>query len=644
MNERQYGLPSDEPAPSRRAWWYPPLAFGHALLVSWWITQRLAMFWGYHASLGSPVWGTLYAPWNWFVWWRQYPEAADDIVSQGFLAFMLPQFLLLFLASWLSRKPKGRDDLHGSAHWAVKEDIEAAGLFGKGVYVGGWQDGDTLRYLRHDGPEHIMAFAPTRSGKGVGLVLPTLLSWPASSVVLDIKGENYALTSGWRHSQGHRILRFDPSDMSGTSTCFNPLEEVRLETLYAVSDVQNLAHMIIDPDGKGLQDHWGKAGFAFICGVLLHSLVFLRHRRKGKQATLYDLGNMLSDENKTSEELLEEMLEEDHEKLMGEMFPHGSGNDKIHTFIAASAREMLNKDGKEASGVLSTAILNLSLYRDPIVAMNTDHSDFRIADLMHDDAPVTLYIVISPAHIDRVNPLTRLIMNSILRRLIERMEFENGKTKAGYKHRLLLLLDEFTSLGKLEIFEKAMAYMAGYGVIAYIFIQNVTQLNAVYGKDNSLMANCHIRIAYAPNTPETAELLSKMTGTTTVVEQKTSLSGARMGSLKNASVSITETARPLLTPDEVGRLPKMVVKKGKVLRGGDMLIFVAGFPAIYGRQSLFFLDPVFLKRSKIPAPDALFAGNDVSRIKLNEANSTENHHVDYTQALARAGADSDSRH
>ena len=132
--------------------------------------------------------------------------------------------------------------------------------------------GEEQLYLRHNGPEHVMAFAPTRSGKGVGLILPTLLAWEGSSIVLDIKGENWALTAGWRKSQNQVVLRFDWSDPSGASAAFNPLEEIRLDMLLAIPDVQNMAAMLVDPSGRGLEDHWSKAAFAMLGGVLLHCL------------------------------------------------------------------------------------------------------------------------------------------------------------------------------------------------------------------------------------------------------------------------------------------------------------------------------------------------------------------------------------
>jgi len=163
------------------------------------------------------------------------------------------------------------------------------------------------------------------------------------------------------------------------------------------------------------------------------------------------------------------------------------------------------------------------------------------------------------------------------------------------------MLDEFTALGKLPIFERAIAFMAGYGIKGYFIVQDTKQLNNTYGVDNALMANCHVRIAYAPNLPETAEYLSKLTGTTTVVNKKVSISRGKGG--RSRSISINETPRPLLTPDECLRLPGAEKDAfGHVTAPGDMLIFTAGQSPVYGRQILYFLDPVFSARARIPPP------------------------------------------
>lgn len=623
----KYGLGTEKKKSGLR-WLYLPfmLLLGVGCMVL--AAQRIAAFFSYHPALGEPwgmAWGIpWYAPWSVITWQEKFDPSdtygfIEQAVTHSQALFLVPQFIIIGFWMAFMKKLKANANLHGSARWAEEKEIRTMGYFeGKGVYVGGWlkkhaglalllrslrsKPDEVQHYLRHNGPEHIMVFAPTRSGKGVGLILPTLLAWEGSSIVLDIKGENWALTAGWRKSQDQMVLRFDPSDPSGSSAAFNPLEELRIDTMMAIPDVQNMAAMLVDPNGKGLEDHWSKAAFAMLGGAILHCCIMVRHSQK-RTATLYDLSCMLTDESRTIVELFKEMVDTDHAAILLELFPESVGGDKAHTFIASSAREMLNKAENEASGVVSTALTNLALYRDPVVALNTAHCDFRIHDLMNHDKPVNLYLVISPADIDRMRPLLRLMVDMIVRRICAKMEFADGGSVAGYKYRLLLLLDEFTSLGKLPIMEKALAYIAGYGGKVYIIVQDITQLNAVYGKENALMANCHVRIAYAPNTIETAKTLSDMTGKTTVVEEKVSLSGSRTGHMKNASINVTETARPLLTPDECMRLPGPEKdSQGRVIKPGDMLVFTAGQSPIYGRQILYFFDPVFSARSKVPVP------------------------------------------
>lgn len=610
MSQQEYGLQETAPKPRRHFHiWMLVMALPLlALLGMSMATLKVASDYGFQPALGRPwfelVGVPIYAPWKIFTWEGIAESVKDNAITVGQAFFILP-LLFAMLCSVALRMNKGNTKLHGSARWAREDEIQRVGyLNGKGVYVGGWFDAkkNVLHYLRHGGPEHVLCFAPTRSGKGVGLILPTLLSWTGSSIVLDIKGENWALTAGFRKSQGHTVLRFDPSDSSGSGCAFNPLDEIRLFHLEAVQDVQNLALMLVDPEGKGLPDHWSKAAFAFFSGIILHCCVMVRAEHK-RMPTLHELTVMMADPSRTPSELLDEMMATDHAMLFHDFAPDADKRvgAACHIFIASSAREMESKDEKESSGVLSTALVNMAIYRDPIININTSRSDFRIHDLMNHENPVNLYLVVGPSGMDRVRPLMRLMVDMIIRRVCDKMEFADGASVVSYKHRLLLMLDEFTSLGKLPIVEKAIAFIAGYGGIMYIIVQNTKQLNDVYGKENSIMGNCHIRIAYAPNDPDTAELLSKMTGKTTVVERKTSISIGKGG--RSRSISISETARPLLTPDECARLPGPEKDSaGMITKPGHMLIFTAGQSPIYGMQILYFKDEIFLQRAKMPAP------------------------------------------
>ena len=200
--------------------------------------------------------------------------------------------------------------LHGSARWADLSDIKAAGLLNNdGVYVGAWRDKrGKIHYLRHAGPEHVLCYAPTRSGKGVGLIVPTLLSWKQSVFVTDLKGELYELTAGWRHEHAHnRILRFEPAAAAG-SCCFNPMEELRIGTEHEVGDAQNLALLIVDPDGKGLRadNHWQKTAYSLLVGCILH--LCYKGKVEGTPATFAALDQMLADSSRPIQDLWNEML------------------------------------------------------------------------------------------------------------------------------------------------------------------------------------------------------------------------------------------------------------------------------------------------------------------------------------------------
>ncbi len=587
--------------------WLRALGIGVMLMsVAVWIaTEVAAVRFGFARALGAPVVPHVYSPWMGLLWEVRFHAVRDPRVREILTQFWLVAgagaavavVAVLAVGVRASSQTKRGTDAHGSAHWATRKEIENTGLLGKddGVYVGAWEDAKgTVHYLRDDGPAHVLAFAPTRSGKGVGLVLPTLLSWPHSCVVHDIKGENYALTAGWRaRDLNSRILKFEATSIDGTSARFNPLMEVRLRTPYEVQDVQNIVNMLCDPDGKGAEGddaHWIVSASALLQGVVLHVLYAEKDKSLGTVANLIS-----SPLFESTAQMFEYLLNTEHD-------PDGNcgwvdaagGPTKTHPLVAMAARDMLNKSPEEGGSILSTAIRFLTLFRDPIVAANISGSDFTVRDLMHDERPLSLYLVIPPSDMDRLKPLTRLIFNQILRALTAEMTFEDGRSVAGYKHKLLLMIDELPSLGKLEILQTALAYMAGYGIKSYLITQDVAQLQAAYGGPNStetIMANCHVQVAYAPNKLETMELLSKLAGQATVRTEQRSYSGGRLGFRGNVQISVAETERPLLTPDEARRLPP-----------DDALVFVAGHAPIYGRKIKYYADAVFSERAKVPLP------------------------------------------
>ncbi len=465
------------------------------------------------------------------------------------------------MSVWRAREAKTAAT-YGSARWAVPSEIRAAHLMGPDGIVLGRFDRD---YLRHDGPEHILCFAPTRSGKGVGLVVPTLLTWPGSCIVHDIKGENWNLTSGFRARHG-RVLLFDPTNRH--SAAYNPLLEVRRGE-WEARDVQNIADVLVDPEGAlERRNHWEKTSHSLLVGAILHVLYAEADK------TLAGVSKFLSDPARPIEVTLRAMMTTPH-----------LGNAGPHPVIASAARELRNKSENERSGVLSTAMSFLGLYRDPVVAEVTRHCDWRIRDLVEGEKPTSLYLVVPPSDISRTKPLIRLILNQIGRRLTEDLHAQK------HHRRLLLMLDEFPALGRLDFFESALAFMAGYGLKSFLIAQSLNQIERAYGPNNSILDNCHVRVSFATNDERTARRVSDALGTATELRAMKNYAGHRLSPwLGHLMVSRQETARPLLTPGEIMQLPPE-----------DELVLVSGCPPIRARKARYFEDPRFRERIFPPA-------------------------------------------
>jgi type IV secretion system protein VirD4 len=553
------------------------ILWGQVLIVStvvlafiWVATEWTAWRLAFQVQLGQP-WFELfgrpvYQPPAFFWWWFAYDAYAPDIFVEG--AYIAASggvaaiAVAIAMSVWRAREVE-KITTYGSARWAETREVRRAGLLRHdGVLLGQWHGA----YLRHDGPEHVLCFAPTRSGKGVGLVVPTLLTWPGSAIVHDIKGENWTLTAGWRARFG-RVLLFDPTNAD--SAAYNPLLEVRRGE-WEVRDVQNIADVLVDPEGAlERRNHWEKTSHSLLVGAILHVLY------AEPDKTLAGVANFLSDPKRPIESTLRAMMTTPH------LGPRG-----VHPVVASAARELLNKSDNERSGVLSTAMSFLGLYRDPVVAHVTRQCDWRICDLVEGAHPTTLYLVVPPSDISRTKPLIRLILNQIGRRLTEHLE---AKTR---HHRLLLMLDEFPALGRLDFFESALAFMAGYGLKSFLIAQSLNQIEKAYGQNNSILDNCHVRVSFATNDERTAKRVSDALGMATELRAMKNYAGHRLSPwLGHLMVSRQETARPLLTAGEVMQLPP-----------DDELVLVSGCHPIRAKKARYYENHE-LKARILPPPD-----------------------------------------
>ncbi|XIA62378.1 conjugal transfer protein TraG [Bradyrhizobium sp. TZ2] len=539
------------------------------LAFVWGATEWTAWRLAFQPRLG-PAWfmvgsWPIYQPLSFFIWWFQFDAYAPKIFVEGACIAASGGFAAIGIAIMLSvwrAKEAQQVTTYGSARWADAREVRRAGLLGLDGVVLGRFDG---RYLRHDGPEHVLCFAPTRSGKGVGLVIPTLLTWPSSTIVHDIKGENFQLTSGWRARFGP-VLLFDPTDQA--SAAYNPLLEIRKGDC-EVRDAQNIADILVDPEGAlERRNHWEKTSHSLLVGAILHVLYAEADK------TLAGVANFLSDPSRPIEATLNAMLATPH---LGE---------RVHPVVATAARELLNKSENERSGVLSTTMSFLGLYRDPVVAKVTGRSDWRIRDLVDGPQPISLYLVIPPSDIARTKPLMRLVLNQIGRRLTESLDIDRRRQK------LLLMLDEFAALGRLDFFESQLAFMAGYGIRSFLITQSLNQLERAYGPNHAILDNCHIRVAFSTNDERTAKRVSDALGTATEMRAMKNYAGHRLSPwLGHLMVSRQETSRPLLTPGEVMQLSP-----------NEAIVMVSGVHPVRASKVRYYEDAQLTCRVLKPSP------------------------------------------
>ena len=621
------------------------VVIGVGVLVAWAVTQHAALRLGFHPSLGRPwlpalpgrevllnlvawaLWGAallllvpkrtrllspivavlgagafawsqgpLFTPFHVVVWARRLGATAEtrEFWKSGFQVLGVvtgaAAAVAAIVVAVVIRRLRPQSDLHGSAQWATEREAKDAGLFAEtGLILGQWpgQEGRG-RTLRHDGPEHVFVFAPTRSGKGVSLVVPNLLTWPHSVLVHDMKGENWVLSAGWRSRElGSLCLKFDPTCSDGSGARYNPLLEIRMGD-QEVRDAQNVADILVDPNGDRIRDHWDRTAHSLLVGLILHVLY------AEKEKTLAGCAHFLARPDRPIDLSLEVLLGSEHAPPghPGWRDPVTGDWLRTHPTVAAAARALMDKSQNERSGVLSTALSFLDLYRDPILAQNTAVSDFALEDLVSHERPVSLYLTVPPSDLSRTRPLVRLLLNQACRRLTERMDFSAGRGRGAGKHPLLLMLDEFPALGKLQFFLESLAYLAGYDIRAMLITQDLSQHQGVYGKQESITANCHVRIAFAANKPETAELLSQMAGDTTVSHKQVSYRGGRFDLvMDHRNITQQEIRRRLLTPDEAMRLDP-----------DHEVVFVAGQQPLYVAKSRYFVDWELSRRASLPAP------------------------------------------
>jgi type IV secretion system protein VirD4 len=573
-------------------------------------TQITAAHFRFDPGLG-PVWGQgLYPPFAWIVWSFRYSTADPRFFAELHIAFLVATATVLLAVvaavGLATRSARAYQDVHGSARFITElKEMRRIGLAGRGtdhhLFLGACADGKgNLHYLRQSGNEHLAVIAPTRTGKGVGPVLMNALAWGGAFIMYDPKGEGFHATAGSRARIGP-VWRWNPVGTEGVSR-FNVLDLVRLGTMHDVGDAMDIATLLVDPSSVGDWDHWTGTSFDLLAGVILH--VLYQKQAEGKRACLADVAWALGDPDRLNLRLYTDMTKNQH----GEPGAHGFEPGRRHGAIAMAGATMLQREHRERTAIHSSAVLCLALYRDPIIAANTAVSDFDLKALWDGECPGSLYITVSPDQELKLQPLLRMMLTLILR-AVQRVElrYQEGRPQLPWRHRLLLLLDEFASLGTVKEIELALARIAGYGAQIMLVIQDVPQLYQAYSQYQTVLGMCQTKIVYAPNDKLTAEWLSGECGTTTVVKKDIQVSGARFGTvLGQVSEQYHEVSRPLITPQECERLrPPSKDGTGNITESGDVILLRTGYHPIFAKQVLYFQDPYFAKLVRLPPPVGL---------------------------------------
>ncbi len=537
-------------------------------------TQWVANVFGEQAALGSPVLfvggAAIYQPWavfNWSTDWSDaYPKpfaAAHLTILAGFIAGVL--IVAIGARRTLQVRPSGQ------GAWASFDDLKTASLFAPSGSVLGKFEGEIVAF---DGPEHQLLIGASRSGKGRGHVVPTLLAMQHSALVIDVKGEladgdprhGFPGTAGFRETLGP-VVRFRPTHAD--SIRINPLFEIPRGP-DEVRAAQNLTDVLFGAhEERATKDFWQRGASNLVAPVILHVLYAEPLERKTLAVVREKLRNMA--------QTAEEMRRTLHRKNPI------SGNPEVHPEVLHAAESFLSAEERMRSGVQATAESMFGLFADPLIAANTATSDFRISDLMCDDKPVTLYLQPPSSDVQRLMPLLRLIVDMTGRTLMESQTEVSGRPK---KHRLIMVLDEFPMLGRMDFFETMMGAMAGYGIKAYLVCQSPNHIARAYGRDNVIIDNCGIVTSFSATDGESAKRIADMAGEVWEVrESETQKKPRPILGWGQGSTTLREERRPLLLPADVRALPR-----------DEQLIFVSGCKPIRAKKIRFDEERIFRDR------------------------------------------------
>ena len=468
---------------------------------------------------------------------------------------------------------------YGDARWASAREIRAAHLLDQRGVLLGWHG---RQYLRNDEPGHVLVAAPTRAGKGVGVVIPNLLSWPDSVVVLDIKHENHRITSGFRAKHGQAVFQWSPADDDGRSHAFNPLDTVRADIRHRISDIQRLGSILLPTPTHGEDSMWQDEARDLFLGVVLYVLDTAE-----VPSTLGEVYRTL----KTDLDLAD-VIEHVIATRRNDLDPNA----------VMSLSNYLHKSAKERSGVKSNLTAALNLWANPVIDAATASSDFQLTDLRR--KPMTIYVGVT---LNQLSFLSRLL-NLFFQQTVDVLSRQAPRDDESVH--VMLLIDEFASLGRMDTVSKAMAFLAGFNVRMVNIVQGLGQLDQLYGHARQdILQNSSLQLYFSANDETTANYVSKRLGTRTIRTH----SRTDPGGFGWASKSSSWAPRDLMLPEEV-----------RQLKSSREILFKESERPVLAKKIRYYSDPVFRHRIQPPAAVPLLKVEPIAPRRFDIADPSAN--------------------
>jgi type IV secretion system protein VirD4 len=480
------------------------------------------------------------------------------------------------------------ESLHGDASFAKLSDLKKAGLLKQtpqSILVGKYKG----QYLWLGGAQHVITISPTRSGKTTSIAIPVLLSYLQSMVVLDLKGELRKATSGWREAQGQVIRVWAPYDDAGNTHRFNPFSLlVGTDAGKRLGDIQTIS-AILYPDEQGKDPFWtsqSRAAFTAFASYMFEAWDHNVHQLIAIQTPPELLPQINSSPAFPSLERILRFSSGENGQSTKEML-QGILKDPRHTYVSPQTRTVFgNLTGlaeQTFSSVIATMQAPLQQFLSPVLAAATNATDFDILSLRK--RPTTLYVDIPTNKLDESGKLLNIFFSSVIGNNLGK---QLGEEK-DLKYQLLMLMDEFTAMGRVDVWSKRISISASYGVRDLCIVQSRAQLRSVYGDNDAqnFITNHGAQIVFAPREQSDANEYSEMLGYKTIRKQHRSRTSG--GGTKNVSINYTEEKRALFLPQEIKELPS-----------DDELIFYEGCKPIRAKKNWFFKDKTFKERAAMP--------------------------------------------